>query len=360
MFTRLRPLIMSATTSDCRQVCHSQLQWGLEMRHTDTRSDSQGAITFSNTTVLHRHKSVRYRPFFAASIAMLLALLVGVLPVYATNDDDDDNDSQQSFSQQSFNSCPLNVRVIGLTNDGRLVRFRALVPQITRNIGVITGFKDPDTALIGIDFRVQDGRLYGVGNRGGVYKINTSTAQLEFVNQLTIPLSGTSFGVDFNPVADRLRIVSDAGQNLSHNVNANGVTDNQRTLSYTPPPADPVAAMGVTAAAYTNNDLVNPNTGTTLFDIDTNLDQVVIQSPPGTGTLVATGKLGLDAGLPAGFDIYSRLSNGVTVQNCAFATLMTDTPSFYRINLLTGAATRIGGFNVFVLDIAIPLNQQSH
>jgi hypothetical protein len=32
-----------------------------------------------------------------------------------------------------------------------------------------------------------------------------------------------SFGVDFNPAADRLRIISDAGQNLAHNVNAGGV-----------------------------------------------------------------------------------------------------------------------------------------
>ncbi|MBX3328888.1 MAG: DUF4394 domain-containing protein [Nitrospira sp.] len=321
------------------------------MTHTDT-----------NTTALHATKHARYRPLFAASIAAFLALLVGVLPVYATNDDDDDNDSQQSFSQQSFNrqsvnSCPLNLRVIGLTDDGRLVRFNTLVPHITRNIGVINGLQHPDTALIGIDFRVQDGLLYGVGNGGGVYKINTSTAQVTFVNSLTIPLLGTSFGVDFNPAADRLRIVSDVGQNLRHNVNPGGVTIADGTLTYTPPPADPVAAMGVTASAYTNNDL-SPNTATTLFDIDTNLDQVVIQSPANNGILVATGKLGVDVGLPAGFDIYSRLSNGVTVQNCAFATLTTGTPSFYRINLLTGTATRLGSFSAFVVDIAIPLNQQ--
>lgn len=326
------------------------------MRHTNTRNDSQVSIARINTTILHRHKSARYRPFFAVSIAMLLTLLVGVLPVYATNDDDDDNDNRQNFNQ-IFNSCPLRLHVIGLTDDGRLVRFKALLPQVTRNIGVITGLQHPDTALIGIDYRVQDELLYGVGNGGGVYKINTSTAQATFVNALTIPLSGTSFGVDFNPAADRLRIVSDVGQNLRHNVNPGGVTIADGTLTYTPPPADPVAAIGVTASAYTNNDL-NPNTATTLFDIDTNLDQAVIQSPANNGILVATGKLGIDVGFPAGFDIYSRVNNGVTVQNCAFATLMTGTPSFYRINLLTGAATRLGSFNAFVVDIAIPLNQQ--
>ena len=41
------------------------------------------------------------------------------------------------------------------------------------------------------------------------------TATATFVNALSVPLMGTSFGVDFNPAADRLRIVSDLGQNLA-------------------------------------------------------------------------------------------------------------------------------------------------
>ena len=65
-------------------------------------------------------------------------------------------------------------------------------------------------------------------------------------------------------------------------------------MTYTAPPATPVPAAGVTAAAYTNNDLNQPDTGTTLFDLDTMQDQVAIQSPPGTGILVATGKLGVE------------------------------------------------------------------
>ena len=69
----------------------------------------------------------------------------------------------------------------------------------------------------------------------------------------------------------------------------------------------------MTAAAYTNNDLNQPRTATTLVGIDTTLDQVVIQSPPGNGVLVATGQLGVDAGPNAGFDIFTRLSRGVAV-----------------------------------------------
>ena len=250
------------------------------------------------------------------------------------------------------------MRVVGLTDDGRIVTFKARSPERTRNVGAVTGLAGTDTALIGIDFRVQDGKLYGVGNGGGVYTIDPSTAAAVFVNSLTVPLAGTFFGVDFNPAADRLRIISDTGQNLAHNVIAAGVTAANATLTYTPPPASPVAALGLTAAAYTNNDLNQPTTGTTLFDLDTSLDQVVIQSPPGNGLLVATGTLGVDAGAASGFDIYSRLEDGLSVANIAVATLSVNgTFQFYVIDLLTGKASKVGAFDDQVVDIAVPLDQ---
>jgi Domain of unknown function (DUF4394) len=251
-----------------------------------------------------------------------------------------------------------DLRVIGLTDDGRLVSFRARSPERTRDIGYITGLIGADTAIVGIDFRVQNGKLYGVGNAGGVYTIDPRTAQAMFVNALTVPLAGTLFGVDFNPAADRLRIISDTGQNLAHNVNDNGVTLPNGTLTYTPPPAIAVPALGVTAAAYTNNDLNQPSTGTTLFDLDTTLDQVVIQSPPGNGILVATGKLGVDAAAASGFDIYRLLVDGVTVANFPFATLSVNGKyRFYSVNLTTGQAFSLGRFDEAVVDIAIPLSQ---
>ena len=260
-------------------------------------------------------------------------------------------------AQDNEGSRP-NLRVIGLTDDSRLVSFKARSPEKTTEIGYVKGLTGTDMELVGIDFRVQDGKLYGVGNGGGVYTIDPGTAEATFVNALTVPLAGTVFGVDFNPAADRLRIISDTGQNLAHNVNAGGVTAANGTLTYTVPPAAPVPALGVTAAAYTNNDLDQPSTGTTLFDLDTTMDQIVIQSPPATGILVATGKLGVDAAAASGFDIYSLLANGVTVANFPFATLSVDGKyRFYAINLTTGQALSWGRFDQAVVDIAIRLDQ---
>ena len=154
------------------------------------------------------------------------------------------------------------------------------------------------------------------------------TAQAFKVTQLTIPLEGASFGVDFNPAADALRIISDTGQNLRHPFAAGPL----QFMTQTDMPLNNAGttALGVTGAAYTNNDL-DPNTNTTLFDIDTTLDQVSIQSPPNNGSLVATGKLTVDAGTTVGFDNYTQLRKGVAVGNNAFATLVVNgTTGFYR------------------------------
>jgi hypothetical protein len=297
------------------------------------------SITESRAPAMINNSGRRKR--LAASAAALIAVLVAASPAHAT--------SQSSLGD-------LRLKVIGLTDDGRLVSFRAGFPSITKNIGFVNGLISPDSSLVGIDFRVQDGKLYGAGNGGGIYTIDTKTAQAILVSQLTVPLNGVFFGVDFNPAADRLRIISIAGQNLAHNVNAGGTTTANTALNY-PAPVNINPATGVTGAAYTNNDL-DANTGTTLFDIDTSLNQVTIQSPPAAGSLVATGKLTVDPDSWAGFDIYSRLKGGVTVDNRAFASLLVKgIYGFYRIEPLTGKATFLGKFNEPVVDIAIRLNQ---
>lgn len=247
------------------------------------------------------------------------------------------------------------LRAVGLTIDQRLVSFQVQKPDEVRGIGKVSGLQG-DARLIGIDYRVQDGKLYGVGEAGGVYTLSATNAKATKVSQLTVALSGKSFGVDFNPAADRLRIVSDNGQNLRHNVNAGGTTLTDTALTYPPAPA---TVSGITAAAYTNNDL-DADTGTALYDIDTMLDQVALQAPANSGQLSPIGKLKVDAATDAGFDIYSQIRSGTAVDATGFATLSVDGKStLYRISLITGRADKLGRFpsKSQVVDLALPLNQ---
>ena len=299
--------------------------------------------------------------------ALAAAVGFGMVGAFAHDDDDEDRNDrdhhQRGCASGVAGSAEVykTLQVVGLTADQRLVCFNERKPGKARAIGYVSGLMT-DTKLVGIDFRVQDGLLYGVGNAGGVYKIDTTYATATLINRLTVALDGTSFGVDFNPAADRLRIISNSGQNLRHNINAGGVTLTDDPLDY-PTTINGVGptALGVTGAAYTNNDL-SATTATTLYTLDTTLDQVSIQSPPNDGTLAATGKLGVDA-QPGGtgFDIYSKLRDGATVDVQAYASITAadGSSAFYKMSLPTGKATLRGGFaaGTQVTDIAIPLNQ---
>jgi hypothetical protein len=249
------------------------------------------------------------------------------------------------------------LKVVGLSDAGKsLVKFTTNRPERAEKIGSIKGLTG-DTALVGIDYRVQNGKLYGVGNSGGIYLLSDRDAKASKVGQLSVPLAGTSFGVDFNPAANALRVVSDTGQNLRQPF---ATTDGPTapTVADTPLTYPPAAATGITAAAYTNNDL-SADTATTLFDLDTTLDQVVLQSPANAGTLVPTGKLGVDGAPDAGFDIYSTVRRDKTVELDAYATIgVGGSYQLYSINLLTGAADKEGSFKSPVTDIAIPLAQR--
>jgi len=255
--------------------------------------------------------------------------------------------------------APADTRVIGLVGERGLVWFPGNAPGNVRRIGTVSGLQD-DVRLIGIDFRPQDGKLYGVGDQGGIYTISTRDARATMVSKLTVALSGQTFDIDFNPAANRLRVVSDAGQNLRHNIDdpagapAAGTTATDTALS-TPPTAG--VTTGITGAAYTNND-VDATTATTLFDLSAATDQIAVQSPANQGELAPTGKLTVDADGDAGFDISSTLRGGVSVRNAALATLKVDGGyRLYRVDLLTGRVAKVGSFpdRAQVTDLAIPL-----
>jgi uncharacterized protein DUF4394 len=251
----------------------------------------------------------------------------------------------------------LRLMAYGITSDGNLMAaFKTDTPQVLDWVRVPTGYVG-DTSLIGMDFRQQNGKLYAVGNKGGIYTVSLnagSEATLTKVSQLTATPDGTNFGVDFNPAADRLRVVSDTGQNLRHDLSANSTIIDP-----------PLTLTGVSAAAYTNNDL-HAGTATTLFDIVTSTAQVAIQSPANNGTLAPTGTLSCEKviGPSAGLDIFSDLDGtGRTMSNVAFGAFSVTQPGgngtvygLYTVDLLTANCTKVGAFPLNIADVAVALD----
>ncbi|HXG29849.1 MAG TPA: DUF4394 domain-containing protein [Nevskiales bacterium] len=231
--------------------------------------------------------------------------------------------------------------VFASTSGNQLVRFDPLTPGSVTTIGSIAPLQAGE-AIRGLDFRPATGDLYALGSSGRVYRLNPATGAVLQSALLAAPagmvagcsggfmaLAGTLFGVDFNPVPDRLRVVSDAEQNLRINVD-DGVTCTDGAIN-------PAATL--IASAYTNS--FAGADATTLYGIDTGTspDRLVIQNPPNAGTIadaVMSANLGVDA-TDAAFDIAGG-HNGLVLA----ALNLGSGSNLYRVNLATGTATQIG------------------
>lgn len=223
-----------------------------------------------------------------------------------------------------------------LTTTNNLVNFMSNTPG-TFSSRPITGMAAGEYA-VGIDFRPAPplGRLYALSNLGQLYLIaNPPGGAASAVGAGGIALSGTEFGVDFNPTVDRIRVISDANQNLRLHPDTCALVLADGSLAYAG--GDPNAGQDpeATGAAYTNN--VSGAVTTVLYDIDSGLDILTTQAPPNAGTLNTVGPLGLDVLAVNGFDISGP--SGI-----AYAALNTGGPQsdLYTINLMTGAATSQG------------------
>lgn len=226
--------------------------------------------------------------------------------------------------------------VFSLASSGsQLIRFDSATPGSVTTVGPITGAGL--LGLDGLDFRPADGLLYGYNHQTrSVYTVNTSTGAATLVTAISAQTDTALLGIDFNPVPDRLRIVTSTEQNLRVNL-AGGATVVDGTLAYAPGDPNFGVNPSIVDAAYTNSD-TNIATGTTLYYIDSGTDSLVSTSSPNAGVLNTVGSLGVDTDLATGFDIFTDL--GV---NTAFATLTVgNVNGFYGLNLATGAATLLG------------------
>jgi hypothetical protein len=249
--------------------------------------------------------------------------------------------------------------IYGLGAGGFIFTFDSASPGTATAPVAVTGLGG--STLVGIDIRPADGRLYGVGTGNKVFTINPVTGVASDVTASSFLGtavggglgSGSNFGVDFNPVANRLRIVSDADTNLRVFGPSETVDP---LLRYQTGDANFGANPNVTSVAYTNPD-TDVGTGTTLYGLDTTLDILVRHNTgPGFQNLETIGSLGVDFSSASGFDL-----NVAGTAYGAFHDSAEDVSRLYRINLGTGAASLVGdiGSTQHLLDIAVtPVPEQ--
>jgi len=264
---------------------------------------------------------------------------------------------------------PAHKEVIhAVTASNQLIRFNAAQPDGVVSAKPIVGLQ-PGETLVGIDYRVAKGMLYGIGSTSRLYLIDTATAVASQVGNGVFPvvLSGTEIGVDFNPTVDRIRVVSNLGLNMRLHpdtaavVDSDPVRDGVQTdgpLAYAVGDPNYGKVPALVGAAYTYNK--NNEKITTNFAIDGKYGVLVTQGSregvtpavsPNTGQLMSVGPLGIGSFEQASFDIADLSGTAFAIVTKAGE----KRSGLYQVNLATGKAELIGrvGMDATIVGMAI-------
>lgn len=253
----------------------------------------------------------------------LLLFLSFALCISCSKNDDDDQPVTNAFA-------------IGSSNN--LLGFNVSAPNKVNSDKPITGLQTGE-AILAIDIRPATGQLYGLGSTSRLYMIDKTTAVATVVgtSAFTPALSGATFGFDFNPSVDRIRVISNTKQNLRLNPETGAVAGVDTDIT----PGTPA----VSAAAYTNNQAGSAST--VLYVIDPSTDKLYSLASPNNGIMTEVGAVGINVDGNNGFDISGS-------DNKAYALLSVGSVTkLYSINLASGAATAIGDFTGPVKGLAV-------
>ena len=223
----------------------------------------------------------------------------------------------------------------GVTADNQLVTFQSDAPGRVIRAVPLTGLA-PGEQVIGADIRPLTGQLYVLGVTNRIYVVAPlSGAATPVGDPFTPPLAGSTFGFDFSPQSDRIRLVSDGRQNLRISPENGQVAAQDGPLAYADGDPNAGANPQVGAAAYTNN--VPKAADTQLLDIDSARDALVFQNPPNSGVLNTVGPLNADVSGAVSFDIAADGRGWVAAQRAG-----QPSPELFAIDLKTGALTPSG------------------
>jgi Domain of unknown function (DUF4394) len=231
-----------------------------------------------------------------------------------------------------------NDRVFYATDTtGSLLRFDSDEPRRLR-AKQITGLP-LGVSIKGIDFRAASGDLYALGSDKVVYRLNPKTAiavpEGKSFDLMPSILSGAFNGFDFNPTVDKIRVTSDARENLRLNPDDGTLLSVDTMLT----PAD----AQIVGSAYTNSSFTAFATrpaATELYgyDVSGNGDRLWIQRPANAGTLIMPVSTGLRLGSNLGFDIAGDNNVGwlAGTEQRRFGSRL------YRLDVNTGRAKSLG------------------
>ncbi len=220
--------------------------------------------------------------------------------------------------------------MVALDASGKLIRFTDDKP------GVVTwrSIKGATGRIVGIDVRPADGKLYGLAADGGVWLLDPATGMATMKSKLNVAAAPDAMVVDFNPVADRLRVVTAGGRSLRINVDTGETTEDGK-LNFATGDANAGKTPMVSAGGYSNSGVGPKPTATALYEIDSGAKALVLQDPPNAGTLQSKAMLKMPAQSLRGGDVWTDTSG----KNTAYAV---NGAKLYRVDVASGGIALVG------------------
>lgn len=231
--------------------------------------------------------------------------------------------------------------LLALSADGKLFKVDVASLKITDTL-TVNGASD----LRGLDVRPANGQLYLLAGTDQLYTLDASSGAAKPAAKLQTALAGRSQAVvDFNPVADRLRLLGADGTSLRVNVETGEVAVDG-SLAYATDSPHAGKPPKVVAGAYTNAYAGTQSTA--LYTIDLGSGSLMLQNPPNDGVQQLVGKVA-DGLQGAALDIASDGKGGNTAYLLTGKTLHT-------LDLASGKPTKLGdvaGLPEGIIDIAV-------
>lgn len=186
---------------------------------------------------------------------------------------------------------------LGLSGDRTLLTIDPATAAVSAEVEAAV-----EGRLLGIDYRPGTGQIIGVTDAQAIVEIDPATGAVSEVSTLSVPLpltDGQAVIVDFNPMADRLRLMTGT---TNHRVNVDtGEVTVDGSLAFEAGDAGEAAGPMVAAAAYINS--FGTPEETAMFDIDAGTGSLLQQTSPNDGTLATIGALGMMPTGAVAFDV---------------------------------------------------------
>jgi hypothetical protein len=218
--------------------------------------------------------------------------------------------------------------IVGLVDGKSIVTIDPATRKVTSKVAIKGA-----GPILGIDVRPADGMLYGVAGDGNIVTIDVKSGQATMKSKLSEMLKpGVTATIDFNPAADRLRLMGSDGASLRANVD-DGKATVDGSHKYKDGDVNAGKTPRVVAGAYSNS--WKGTKATTLYNIDAATGALVTQAPPNDGVLNTIGSLGMAVNGPVTFNI-------VSVGEDKNDGWLTAGGALYKVDLKTGKATMVG------------------